>query len=68
MKKGIYKHFKGNMYEVRGTVQHSETGETLVLYKHCNEEQLWVRPLEMFKETIERNGITMKRFEFVKMK
>jgi hypothetical protein len=67
IKPGIYKHFKGKNYKVIGTALHSETKEPLVVYKQLygDTEQLWVRPLTMFQETIERDGKVMKRFEFI---
>lgn len=64
IRKGIYKHYKGNRYEVIGTVTHSETLETLVLYKALKTDQLWVRPLPMFEEEIEVDGRKVKRFLF----
>ena len=30
---GLYRHYKGNLYEVLGIVTHSETEELLVLYR-----------------------------------
>jgi hypothetical protein len=61
---GIYKHYKGNKYEVVGIAKHSETEEELVVYFAVkNPEQLWVRPLTMFNEEIELNGERIKRFE-----
>ncbi|ATC97345.1 MAG: DUF1653 domain-containing protein [Pseudoalteromonas spongiae] len=63
---GKYQHFKGNFYQVIDTVTHSETQETLVLYKPLYGEQaLWVRPIEMFVEEIERDGKVFKRFTLV---
>lgn len=63
---GKYRHFKGNFYQVIDTVTHSETQETLVLYKPLYGEQaLWVRPIEMFVEEIERDGKVFKRFTLV---
>lgn len=70
-KPGKYKHYKGNLYEVVGTVLHSETLEELVLYKplyETNDEfdgKLWVRPLAMYMEKIEIDGIYISRFEFI---
>ncbi|MEX1196799.1 MAG: DUF1653 domain-containing protein [Pseudohongiellaceae bacterium] len=63
IKAGIYRHFKGGRYEVLGTAQHSETGELLVVYRPLyGEGGLWVRPLAMFTETVEREGMTQPRF------
>ncbi len=65
IKKGKYRHFKGNEYEVIGTARHSETLEEMVVYKALyGEGGLWVRPADMWNETVERDGKTVKRFEF----
>ena len=46
---GLYRHYKGNMYEVYMTAQHSETEEWMVVYKALyGEEGMWVRPYAMF--------------------
>ena len=66
IKKGRYCHFKGNEYEVIGTAKHSETLEEYVVYKALyGEGGLWVRPASMWNETVERDGKTYKRFEFI---
>ncbi len=66
IKKGIYKHFKGSMYEVLDIARHSETEELYVVYRTLyGDHSLWVRPLAMFDECVERDGETVKRFEFV---
>lgn len=63
---GIYRHFKGNRYQVLGIATHSETGEELVIYRALyGEFGTWARPLSMFTETVERDGFTQPRFEFV---
>ena len=50
-------------YEVIGTALHSETGEKLVVYKALyNDGGLWVRPYDMFKEIIEKDGKKIQRF------
>jgi len=37
-----------------------------VIYRALyGEHGLWVRPLEMFFETIERDGKTQQRFEYI---
>lgn len=67
LKPGIYRHFKGNEYEVHGLATHSETGETMVVYTpQYGERALWVRPLEMFVETVERDGKTQPRFSWLR--
>ena len=63
---GLYKHYKGNIYEVIGIAKHSETLEEMVVYKATYQpegENLWVRPLTMFMETIVIDGVEKKRFE-----
>jgi hypothetical protein len=62
MKTGRYLHYKGNYYEVVGTVLHSETEEELVLYRSEKNEQLWVRPKKMFEETVLVEGKEVQRF------
>jgi len=66
IKQGLYQHYKGNQYEVIDTVRHSETEETLVLYRALyGERGLWVRPLEMFTESVNIDGLCLPRFEFI---
>lgn len=63
---GRYQHFKGNFYQVLHVAKHSETEELLVVYQpEYGERDIWVRPLNMFDETIERDGKTFKRFSKV---
>lgn len=66
IKKGKYKHYKGNMYEVLDIANHSETLEKMVVYKALyGEGEIWVRPASMWNEEIEIDGKIVKRFEFV---
>lgn len=63
---GIYRHFKGNRYKVLHLAKHSETEEELVVYQALyGERGIWVRPLAMFCEEIERDGKRMQRFTLV---
>lgn len=63
---GIYRHFKGNEYRVLGTVKHSESHDTLVLYQALyGDKGYWVRPLSMFTEKVERDGKQFDRFSLV---
>lgn len=67
IKKGIYKHFKGNEYEVIDVALNSETLEEYVVYRALyGEKKLWIRPAYMWNETVKRDGKTYKRFEFLK--
>ncbi len=61
---GLYRHYKGQNYEVVGCARHSETGEWLVVYRPCYGDQaLWVRPLEMFVEAVSlATGENVPRF------
>lgn len=65
-KPGVYRHFKGNLYQLIGLAQHSETLEPMVVYRALyGERGLWVRPAGMWFETVERDGKTYQRFTFV---
>lgn len=68
LKLGIYKHYKGKLYKVLGTVVHSETLEKLVLYETLYDNpkgKLWVRPYEMFIGDVVIDGKKKKRFTFI---
>lgn len=59
-----YRHFKGNEYLVLHLAKHSETLEDIVVYQPLYGEMgIWVRPLDMFLEQVEVNGILVNRFE-----
>lgn len=71
LKFGIYRHYKGKLYEVTGVARHSETLEEMVVYKALYQlegQNLWVRPLTMFIETVEMDGKQVKRFELIETK
>lgn len=66
LKLGKYRHYKGNEYEVIGVAKHSETLEELVVYRALyGEHALWVRPKEMFSETVEVDGKKVPRFQLI---
>lgn len=66
IKLGKYRHFKGNEYEVIGIAKHSETLEPMVVYKALyGDGDIWVRPYEMWNETITRDGKSFQRFTFI---
>jgi len=65
LKAGLYRHYKGNTYQVIGLVRHSESLDKLVLYKALyGEQELWVRPLEMFQDTVVHEGQRIPRFTY----
>ena len=60
---GLYRHFKGNRYEVVGTAKHSESLEEMVIYRALDGDgALWVRPRAMWDEIVELDGKRVKRF------
>lgn len=67
IKPGIYKHFKGNEYEVLYTAKNSETTEEMVVYRALyGDGDIWVRPASMWDEEVERDGVKYKRFVFLR--
>lgn len=75
---GLYRHFKGNIYRVLGLAKHTETNETLVIYRCCDlnflngvEEygDIYARPIEMFLSEVDREkypNVKQKyRFELI---
>ena len=63
---GKYRHFKGGEYEVIGLARHSETLEPMVVYRALyGERGLWVRPAQMWNETVERDEKTYRRFTYI---
>jgi hypothetical protein len=56
---GLYRHYKGGLYQVLHIAQHSETEEQLVVYRSLSQGGVWVRPAAMFLEQV--NG--RPRFE-----
>ena len=66
IKKGLYRHFKGNYYELVGFAYHSEDMSCMVVYRALyGERETWVRPADMWEEYVERDGQRHRRFEFV---
>ena len=66
LKPGKYRHFKGMEYEVIGLARHSETKEPMVVYRALyGEGGLWVRPLSMWNEQVDRDDYHGPRFSYV---
>ena len=65
LKPGKYRHFKGNEYELIGIARHSETLEEMVVYRALyGEGGMWVRPLSMWNEQVEREDYIGPRFVY----
>ncbi len=66
VKLGKYRHFKGGEYEVLYIGYHSETCEELVVYQALyGDKKVWIRPVSMWNETVERDGKTYQRFTYI---
>lgn len=64
-----YMHFKGHVVEVIAIATHSETMEEMVVYKHYDQDKIWVRPYDMFtdEEDISKraDNVTGQKTRFV---
>ncbi|MBR3961552.1 MAG: DUF1653 domain-containing protein [Clostridia bacterium] len=66
IKVGKYRHYKGNLYEVIGVANHSETLEKMVVYRALyGERELWVRPASMWNEIVTVEGKSVLRFTYI---
>lgn len=70
IQKGVYRHYKGTLYQVVDVVRHSETLDWLVLYHPLYGDQvqqstLWVRPFAMFVQMLELSDESIPRFAYV---
>lgn len=64
MIRGVYRHYKGNIYYVVGFAYHTETNETLVIYTD-QKGHTWARPKSLFEGIVEVDGKKVARFTFV---
>ena len=66
LKPGKYRHFKGKEYELLFVAKHSETLEPMVVYRALyGEGGVWVRPAEMWSETVDKENYHGPRFTAV---
>ena len=67
LERGIYQHYKGQLYQVFSVATHSETEEKLVVYQCLyGDYSLWVRPLSMFTEQVTLDDEkTVPRFHLI---
>lgn len=65
LKRGIYKHYKGNEYQLLYIATHSETMEPMIVYQALyGDRGIWVRPASMWSERVTVEGREVKRFEY----
>lgn len=59
---GMYRHYKGGLYEVLGASRHTENGELLFTYREVHGTKIWNRPLVMFFDEVLYEGKMVPRF------
>jgi len=64
---GVYRHYKGNEYDVLMLATHSESLDELVVYRaRYGAHGIWVRPVEMFFDNVEYGGVEVERFSYLR--
>ena len=64
--RGLYRHYKGLLYELLHTARHSETEEPLAVYRALyGDYGVWVWPLAAFAEEVDTEGGRVPRFALV---
>lgn len=67
MQRGIYRHYKGNEYQVFGIGLLEENLQEMVIYQALYAPyQVYIRPKEIFQQMVEVDGIMVPRFSFIK--
>lgn len=66
----IYKHYKGDEYQILSLAKDSETEEWMVVYERITDHihegwKVWVRPLAMFEEQVDTAEYKGPRFEYI---
>jgi hypothetical protein len=60
---GLYRHYKGGLYEVICLARHSETEDVVIVYREFLGRQAWVRPASMFTGKIKVGEKWLARFQ-----
>ena len=64
--KGLYRHFKGGIYEFICIAKDTETSEEFVIYKEAGTEgRVWSRPVSIFYQYVDVDGKQTPRFELI---
>ena len=63
---GRYRHYKGGEYELLCLAHHSESCETMVVYRALyGDGDVWVRPASMWQETVHCGEKEVLRFTYI---